>query len=101
MDKLVNAPQIKNAPCLGMTDRFFVATAIDKPGPKKDVIVKEIKETKAICSGCDHRMICLAAAVDRNEQIGIWGGYNFFNRTERKEAKKEATDANISPLQVV
>ena len=73
-----------NPPCHGLTDQFFAASSIGRSGTKTKEQTQQINEAKAICSTCIHKEKCLTGAIERNEQIGIWGGVNFFNRTEKK-----------------
>lgn len=82
-----------NPPCSGKTEQFFIVTNVEfsgkNVGPKKLDAIEKIKQVKSICSGCSVKMECLSLAVERNEQVGIWGGFNFFSSKERKEAKNE------------
>ncbi|MGV0791574.1 WhiB family transcriptional regulator [Mycolicibacterium sp. XJ1819] len=34
----------------------------------------ELERAKALCAGCPIRRECLAAALDRQEPWGVWGG---------------------------
>jgi hypothetical protein len=34
------------------------------------------KDAKRICARCDVREQCLAAALEREEPFGVWGGLN-------------------------
>lgn len=40
-----------------------------------------------ICQGCPVRRECLAAALERNERFGIWGGTTERQRRGMREAK--------------
>jgi len=98
MDKLKvipELPKITNAPCKGLTEQFFIIATINKTGPKKTQIAKEIRETKAICEGCEFRKPCVVGAIERSENVGIWGGVNFFNRYERREVMKRYKDGTL------
>lgn len=37
----------------------------------------ELEQAKALCGGCPIRRRCLAAALDRSEPWGVWGGEIF------------------------
>ena len=53
-------------PChAGDPDLWFAETPAD------------LERAKALCSGCPVRRQCLAAAVDRAEPWGVWGGEIF------------------------
>lgn len=34
----------------------------------------ELEKAKTLCEGCPARAICLAAALERQEPWGVWGG---------------------------
>lgn len=47
------------------------------------------KRAKRVCDGCEIRAACLAWALDRNEQFGVWGGTSErTRRTMRRDAKR-------------
>ena len=50
-----------------LTDLFFSEDLVD------------IARAKSYCSGCVVRTECLAAALDRREPCGVWGGELFAN----------------------
>ena len=37
----------------------------------------DLERAKALCGGCPARLVCLAAALDRKEPWGVWGGEIF------------------------
>ncbi len=37
----------------------------------------DLERAKQLCSGCPVRAACLAAALDRRESCGVWGGEIF------------------------
>lgn len=45
---------------------------------------------KAVCMACPVRAACLAAAVARNEQHGVWGGLSYRERLPLVAAAKAA-----------
>src|SRR5579875_230573 len=49
-------------PCMGDPDLFFAEAPED------------VERAKAICRGCQARIACLAAALERSEPWGVWGG---------------------------
>jgi len=36
-----------------------------------------VEFAKALCAGCPAQQICLAGAIERREQVGVWGGQIF------------------------
>lgn len=38
---------------------------------------EELERAKALCRGCPARLACLAAASERREPSGVWGGEIF------------------------
>lgn len=51
-------------------------------------LLAEIRHAKSVCEGCAVQDLCLSGALARNEQHGIWGGFNLSGRRERTEARK-------------
>ncbi|MBX7160211.1 MAG: WhiB family transcriptional regulator [Acidimicrobiia bacterium] len=41
--------------------------------------IPEIRRAKAICRGCEVRIVCLQGAQERREPCGVWGGELFVN----------------------
>lgn len=41
--------------------------------------IPEIRRAKAICRGCEARILCLQGALERREPCGVWGGELFAN----------------------
>lgn len=39
--------------------------------------IPEIRRAKAICRGCEVRILCLQGALERREPCGVWGGELF------------------------
>lgn len=89
-----------------LTSTFFPdLDGIRKPGPdateeERDVyraayaemLLKE-ERAKAICAECAVKDLCLAAAVARREQSGIWGGENFARKHQAHRARALAAAA--------
>lgn len=50
-------------PCIGVDPDLFFA---EEPA--------EVERAKALCACCPVRAICLAAALERREPWGVWGG---------------------------
>jgi WhiB family redox-sensing transcriptional regulator len=46
---------------------------------------------KAVCRSCEVRTACLAAALERDERFGIWGGTSEYER--RKMRRRKTTTA--------
>lgn len=42
--------------------------------------IDKTQHAKAVCEGCPVRPECLAYALDRREEWGIWGGYTAHER---------------------
>ena len=76
--------------CDGMTEQFFIVTTVGRAGPKKTAQRLAVQNAKDICATCQYQQVCLETAVKRNEYIGIWGGVDFYNRQEKKEAMENA-----------
>lgn len=49
-------------PCSGEPDLWFAEEPAD------------LERAKSMCAGCPIRLQCLAAALDRAEPWGVWGG---------------------------
>ena len=63
---LVTAPRQPLLPChIGDPELWFA----DDPA--------DLERAKALCAGCPVRRRCLAAALDRAEPWGVWGGEIF------------------------
>lgn len=45
-------------------------------------------KAKEVCADCAVTDLCLAAAIARQEQTGVWGGFNFGRKRERTNARK-------------
>jgi len=54
-------------PCVSAPDLFFAEHAAP------------LAEAKALCADCPVRDMCLAGALERQEQHGVWGGEIFVN----------------------
>ncbi len=67
LDEILGDPIFaQDLPChTGDPDRFFA----ERPA--------ELEQAKALCGGCPLRVECLAAALDRAEPWGVWGGEIF------------------------
>ncbi len=47
---------------------------------RKEERLERENRAKRICQGCEVREECLAAALERHESHGIWGGLNEMER---------------------
>ena len=45
------------------------------------------KEAKSVCEGCEVKEECLSAALDGNENFGIWGGMSERERRRIRTVK--------------
>jgi WhiB family redox-sensing transcriptional regulator len=50
---------------------------------------------KLICSWCPVREACLAEALDRNEQDGVWGGLSPEERRRLRRRQREAASVAV------
>lgn len=74
-------PWEERANCKGVDPNvFFPERKLGRPHPLFE------KPAKAYCRGCEVRLQCLLAALERNEPDGVWGG---FNTRERKELRRQ------------
>ena len=65
-DSLVDPILRDDLPChTGDPDLFFA----ERPG--------DLEKAKALCADCPARVACLAAALERAEPWGVWGGEIF------------------------
>ena len=62
----------------------------------------EIAAAKRVCVGCPVRATCLADAIERGEQFGIWGGLTEHERADlprpRRTRKPARIDASVARL---
>lgn len=62
----------------------------------------DIRAAKQICAGCPVRATCLAGAIERGEQFGIWGGLTEHERAAlprpRRTRKPARIDASVARL---
>ena len=63
--ELIDTTPTEDLPCLGDPDLFFAERPAD------------LEQAKALCVDCPIRPQCLAAALDRGEPWGVWGGEIF------------------------
>ena len=51
--------------------------------------ILQIEEAKAVCRRCDVVDTCLRWAIDSDQEFGVWGGVDEFERktTKRREAR--------------
>ena len=56
------------APCQSIDPELFF------PPSYGATFSRQVLAAKALCSRCDISTACLADALDREEQFGIWGG---------------------------
>lgn len=54
------------------------------PGRNKN----DAMEAKRLCASCEYQQECLLGAIRSDEMHGVWGGVNFENPRERRNAKK-------------
>lgn len=52
------------------------------------LVAADVENAKSVCAKCDVRTPCLAAAIERDERYGIWGG---MTTEERDALKRRAT----------
>ena len=71
-------PLIPGARCQGQPDLFFS----DDP--------EDITAAVFICCGCPGRLPCLAGAVERREEFGVWGGTDF-DRSHQVNRQEQAS----------
>ena len=77
IDRLFTNPAwMRDAPCIGHTDKFYP----DRGDPDGG------GEAKAICRECPHRVRCLEYAIDNKEEHGIWGG---MSRRQRQRIARD------------
>jgi WhiB family transcriptional regulator, redox-sensing transcriptional regulator len=55
----------------------------------------DIARAKAICSRCVARTECLAAAIDREEPCGVWGGEIFVDGVPVAEKRRRGRPPRI------
>lgn len=60
----------QQANCLGVDPELFYP----QRGGSKVLQAEQIREAKAVCASCVVRAQCLSAALERQEEHGIWGG---------------------------
>lgn len=81
----INAEEITSlagALCFGEDPALW---QLDSPN---DYRLPKTAEAKDICSRCPVRLKCLAVAMERNEEHGIWGGL-----TPKERQELRANDA--------
>ena len=73
------------AECLdsGDPELFF---PVGNTGPA----LEQIEQAKLICSACSVRDVCLAWAMEHNQDAGVWGG---LSEDERRSLKRRAARA--------
>lgn len=54
--------------------------------PKQSRTTPQVMEAKAICRGCRVKDVCLAYALQHNENDGIWGGLTAKERRKLHKA---------------
>jgi len=64
------------------------------PAGESDHYADMIAEAKRICRGCPVREQCLAAALDRGERFGIFGGKTEFERAAMQDGLKPCESCN-------
>ncbi|HVB70326.1 MAG TPA: WhiB family transcriptional regulator [Acidimicrobiales bacterium] len=65
------------AACRGSERALFFPPDVSER--KEERLARELV-AKRICAGCDVREECLAAALERHESHGVWGGLNELER---------------------
>jgi WhiB family redox-sensing transcriptional regulator len=63
------------ANCLGVSPDLFFPARGDSTA-----------EAKAVCQGCDVRLLCLEYALANSEKFGIWGG---MSERERRRIRRQ------------
>jgi WhiB family redox-sensing transcriptional regulator len=70
----VPLPRISSPGCAGKTDLFFSRDRED------------IDAARFICRSCPGRTECLASAMARGEESGVWGGADLSTEPVRRDA---------------
>jgi WhiB family redox-sensing transcriptional regulator len=61
---------------------------------------KQIKQAKAVCSGCPVRAKCLQDALDKPHKYGIWGGTDEEQRKSMRRRQQRRDSARNRRSQV-
>lgn len=59
--------------------------------------IDDINAAKVVCQGCPVREPCLAAATDRREPWGVWGGEIFLNGRILPFKRKRGRPPKVRP----
>jgi len=59
----------------------------------------DIARAKAFCRGCEVRVECLEAALDRREPWGVWGGELLANGKVLAQKRKRGRPPKVAPPQ--
>jgi WhiB family redox-sensing transcriptional regulator len=62
-----NLPVGLDLPCTEEPELFFAESPED------------VERAKAMCRGCEARIVCLTGALERREPWGVWGGELLMN----------------------
>jgi WhiB family transcriptional regulator, redox-sensing transcriptional regulator len=59
---------------------------------------EDVERAKALCRGCQARLVCLAGALERREPWGVWGGELFLHGTvvPRKRPRGRPRKAEVA-----
>ncbi len=76
-----------DAACVGADTAVFFP--VSKGGAP---VSMESAHAKSFCDGCQVRSACLAHALDRGEQYGVWGGTDETERAKLREQTRRAAD---------
>lgn len=72
------------AACLSVDPELFFP--IGNTGPA----IAQANRAKAVCAACEVREVCLAWAIENNQDSGVWGG---MAEDERRAKKRRAARA--------
>jgi WhiB family redox-sensing transcriptional regulator len=62
--------------------------------------IQDINAAKAFCTACPVRDECLAAALDRREPWGVWGGELFANGKVLAQKRRRGRPPKVRPVEV-
>lgn len=92
LDELVR--QAKTAPACETEDpELFFPIADTGSRVQRSKAAQQIEEAKAVCQRCPIRAQCLAGALARDEEFGVWGG---LSEKERRALKRRAARQGVA-----
>lgn len=80
--QLIDQDWAKNAACAQVDPEPF--------HPGKRTRRKDIAAAKALCASCPVAQQCLADALDRTDEYGIWGGLDERERRKLRRSRRLA-----------